>query len=75
MVDVDRGRLASAAAKHKVTNTFTDYRKMYDAVGKEIDAVTIATPDHNHACAAMMALRRVITPIRPTANRTPARIT
>src|SRR5204863_4279086 len=35
---------------------FTDYRKMFDKIGKEIDAVFIATPNHHHALPAMMAM-------------------
>src|SRR5689334_17199987 len=31
---------------------FTDYRVMYDKIGKDIDAVFIATPNHHHAPAA-----------------------
>jgi predicted dehydrogenase len=37
--------------------TFTDYRKMFDAVGKELDAVFIATPNHQHALPAMIAMQ------------------
>ena len=36
---------------------FTDYRKMFDKVGKEIDAVFIATPNHHHALPAMIAMQ------------------
>jgi len=36
---------------------FTDYRQMFDKIGKEIDAVFIATPNHHHAPAAMMAMK------------------
>jgi predicted dehydrogenase len=36
---------------------FHDYRKLFDKVGKEIDAVTVSTPDHTHAVASAMALR------------------
>ena len=36
---------------------FKDFRKMLDKMDKEIDAVTISTPDHTHAVAAMMALK------------------
>lgn len=36
--------------------TFTDYRVMYDKLGKELDGVFIATPNHHHASAAMPAL-------------------
>ena len=36
---------------------FTDYRVMFDKLGKQIDAVCIATPNHHHALAAMMAMQ------------------
>lgn len=35
---------------------FTDFRKMFDKVGNEIDAVTVGTPDHSHFPAAMLAM-------------------
>src|SRR5262249_25932839 len=35
---------------------FTDYRVMFDKLWKEIDAVFIATPNHQHAAPAMLAL-------------------
>jgi len=37
--------------------TFTDYRVMYDKIGKDIDAVFIATPNHHHASAATLAMQ------------------
>ncbi len=36
---------------------FKDYRVLFDKMGKEIDAVTISTPDHHHGWAAVTALR------------------
>jgi len=36
---------------------FTDYRQMFDKIGKTIDTVFIATPNHHHAPAAMMAMQ------------------
>ena len=36
--------------------TFFDYRRMFDAMHNDIDAVFIATPDHHHAVAAMIAM-------------------
>ena len=36
---------------------FTDYRKMFDKHGKDIDAVFIATPNHHHALPAMLAMQ------------------
>src|SRR5438552_6010627 len=35
----------------------TDDRRMFDAIGKEIDAVFIATPNHQHALPAMIAMQ------------------
>jgi predicted dehydrogenase len=35
---------------------FTDYRVMFDKIGKQIDAVCVATPNHHHALPAMMAM-------------------
>jgi len=36
---------------------WTDYRVMFDKIGKEIDAVCIATPEHNHYTIATYAIR------------------
>jgi len=36
---------------------FTDYRVMFDRVGKEIDAVFVATPNHHHAPASRLAIQ------------------
>ena len=36
---------------------FTDYRRMFDKLGKEIDTVFIATPNHHHAPPALMAMQ------------------
>ncbi|HKL71781.1 MAG TPA: Gfo/Idh/MocA family oxidoreductase, partial [Marinilabiliaceae bacterium] len=35
---------------------YVDYRKMYDELGKSIDAVMVATPDHTHAIIAADAI-------------------
>jgi hypothetical protein len=39
---------------------FTDYRVMFDKMGKLLDAVFITTPNHHHATVAMMAMQRGI---------------
>jgi predicted dehydrogenase len=39
---------------------FKDYRTMFDRIGKTIDAVCIATPNHHHAPAAMAGMERNI---------------
>ena len=55
--DIDDKRLDKKAAKYPRARKFNDFRKMFDAVGREIDAVTISTPDHTHAVATMMAIK------------------
>jgi len=37
--------------------TFADFRKMLDEMGKGIDAVVVATPDHTHAVASAAAIK------------------
>jgi predicted dehydrogenase len=36
---------------------YNDFRKMFDEMGKEIDAVTVSTPDHTHTVASVMAMK------------------
>ncbi len=55
--DTDKNAWKKVAGKHPKAEGFTDYRKMLDKHGKETDAVVVATPDHNHAVASMMALK------------------
>lgn len=52
--DVDQQRLADAAAKAPGAKPVDDLRKILD--DKSIDAVSIATPDHWHTPAALLAL-------------------
>jgi predicted dehydrogenase len=60
LCDVDEQQLEKAAAKHPGAKLFNDYRKMFDEVGKGIDAVVVSTPNHTHAviAAAAIALRK-----------------
>ena len=57
--DVDQRKLLKRAADPRFKNAkqFFDYRTMLDEMGDKIDAVTISTPDHNHAPAGVMAMR------------------
>jgi len=55
--DVDDNTLAKAALKYPNARKFNDYRKMLETMNKDIDAVTVSIPDHNHAPAAAMAMR------------------
>jgi hypothetical protein len=56
--DADAHVLNSASEKRfPWAKRYTDIRKMLDEMGDRIDAVTVSTPDHNHAAAALMAMR------------------
>jgi predicted dehydrogenase len=55
--DVDSARLAKSAQKHPKAKPYTDFRKMLEEMQGSIDAVTVSTPDHTHAPAALMAMR------------------
>ncbi|MBE3132719.1 MAG: Gfo/Idh/MocA family oxidoreductase, partial [Acidobacteria bacterium] len=66
LVDADEKRLAATvkelADKFKgvdasAIRTFTDYRRMYDEMAKDLDVVFVATPDHHHAPASMRAIK------------------
>ncbi len=71
LVDCDETKSASAlkwitdnAAKFHLADFnpasvrhFADYREMFDKIHRDVDAVFIATPDHQHACPAMMAIK------------------
>jgi predicted dehydrogenase len=56
--DIDDASL-EAVTKEKFPSAqkFHDYRKMFDEIGKNIDAVTVSTPDHHHAFASIMAMK------------------
>ncbi len=55
--DIDESRLEGEGRRCKGAKRFFDYRKMLDEMGKSIDAVTVSTPDHTHAPAALRAMR------------------
>lgn len=56
LCDVD-WKYADKAFKHfPKAKKYWDYRKMYDEIGKSIDAVMVATSDHTHALIAADAL-------------------
>ena len=64
LVDPDEKKLATAKKTIKKygtdpdkVQTFSDYRTMFDKIGKDIEAVFITTPNHHHACASTMAIQ------------------
>ncbi len=52
--DVDERTLAKASKRYAGAGVYHDWRKMLDR--KDIDAVTVSTPDHMHAPVAMTAM-------------------
>lgn len=56
LVDVDETRADKARSQHPKAAFFTDYRKMFDKMAKDVDCVVVATPDHVHYHAAMLAM-------------------
>ena len=64
IVDVDENKhavvkkwLQSKGGNADQLQVFTDYRKMFDKAGKGIDAVFVATPNHQHALPALIAMQ------------------
>ncbi|QDU09087.1 Gfo/Idh/MocA family protein [Gimesia aquarii] len=56
--DIDDKRLAKSAARYPKAKKFNDYREMLTEMGDQIDAVTVSTPDHSHAPASIMAMKK-----------------
>lgn len=56
LCDVDGDRLAAAQAQFPHALGFTDYRKFFDKIDKQIDAVVVSTPDHSHCLPASLAM-------------------
>ena len=69
VVDPDSRQIAKAMERAKQVRPdidttqirkYADYRKLFDEMGDQLDAVIIATPVHQHALPALMAIRRKI---------------
>lgn len=61
LCDVDQTTLDRKAKqlsdKFPNAKKYNDFRKLYDEIGKDIDAVTVSTPDHTHGVAAIRAMK------------------
>ncbi len=56
--DVDERRAAHSFAMYPQAKKYHDYRRLLDEMDREVDAVVVSTPNHHHAPASVMAMRR-----------------
>jgi predicted dehydrogenase len=57
LCDVDGDTLTKKGREFPDAFRFDDYREMLDSLGDGVDIVTVSTPDHTHAAAAIKAMR------------------
>lgn len=57
LCDVDDRQSAESRKKFPNAKYYKDFREMLDKEHKNIDAVSVSIPDHNHAVAAMAAMQ------------------
>ena len=57
LCDVDENALGKVKEQFPSAKLFRDFRKMYDEIEKEFDAVVVSTPDHSHAVASIMGMK------------------
>jgi predicted dehydrogenase len=55
--DVDPANAEKALKQFPDAKFFTDYRKLFDSMAKDIDAVVISTADHTHAHPTLISLK------------------
>lgn len=58
LCDVDDRMAAESKTNFPNAKYYKDFRVMLDKEGSGIDAVSVSTPDHTHAVAAMAAMQR-----------------
>lgn len=57
LCDVDDRRAANSRKAFPQATYYKDWRQMLDKEGKTLDAVSVSTPDHNHAVTALAAMQ------------------
>jgi predicted dehydrogenase len=57
LCDIDAQRLDKRGETWPAAKKYFDYRKLFNEMGKEFDAVTVSTADHSHAPASALAMR------------------
>jgi len=58
LCDVDDRRAAKSRASFPKAKYYKDWRELLDKEAKNFDAVSVSTPDHNHAIIALAAMQR-----------------
>jgi predicted dehydrogenase len=57
LCDVDDRQIAKSVERFPKAKRYKDYREMLDKEHKNIDAVSVSTPDHMHAAQALAAMQ------------------
>jgi len=57
LCDVDDRMAATSIEKFPKAKYYKDWRELFDKESKNFDAVSVSTPDHNHAIIAMGAMQ------------------
>jgi predicted dehydrogenase len=57
LCDADQRSVVRNAKDFPSARQYSDFRKMLQEMDKQIDAVLVATPDHNHAVVSIMAMK------------------
>jgi len=57
LCDVDERRADAASQRFPKAKRYADFRKMFDDMQRQIDAVVVSTPDHTHAVASVAAMK------------------
>ena len=54
--DADSTTAKKMEVRMEGVKTFSDWREMFEIMGKDIDVVSVSTPDHMHGIMAMSAM-------------------
>jgi predicted dehydrogenase len=57
LCDVDTRRAADSVKAFPKAKFYKDWREMFDKESKNFDAVSVSTPDHNHAITTLAAMQ------------------
>jgi predicted dehydrogenase len=57
LCDVDDRRAANSVKAFPKAKYYQDWRELFDKEAKNFDAVSVATPDHNHAAPTLAAMQ------------------